>query len=164
MVIDADALWLLAKYPNLKEKLADRQFVLTPHIGEFAGLTGQTVPDIKKDLYSAACQYTKEMEGTLVLKDAATLICDKRHSYQIINTVGNDGMATAGSGDVLAGIIGSLMARGMNPFESAGVGVYWHGLAGDIAAEKNGKNALMANDIIEYLYEAEMLRNGETYD
>lgn len=165
MVLDADALWLISKYPETKNLFAGKQAIFTPHVGEFAMLTGRTVSEIKKNLCQHALEYSEANDETLVLKDAATIISEKEQSYQIVNTVGNDGMATAGSGDVLAGIIGSLLAKGMETFQAASVGAYWHGVAGDIAASKLGKNALMANDIIEALNEAENgFLNGEWND
>jgi len=161
VVLDADALWLLANHPELMFELLGKKFVLTPHIQEFSLLSGKSIENIKKDIYTTAEEYIKSVSGTLVLKDAATLIGNNDYSYKIINTTGNDGMATAGSGDVLAGIIGGLLARGLNTFEAAATGVYWHGISGNIASRIKGKNALVASDIINSLPKAE---TGVAYD
>ncbi len=161
IVIDADGLWLIAKHSELISELSEKEFVFTPHIQEFSLLSGKSIEDIKKDIYTTVEEYLNTISGTLVLKDAVTLIGNNDYLYKIINTIGNDGMATAGSGDVLAGIIGALLARGLDTFEAAAVGVYWHGLAGNIASLINGKNALMATDIINSLSKAE---TGAAYD
>ena len=90
-------------------------------------------------------------KGVLVMKDARTLVAESGRKSVYVNESGNSGMATAGSGDVLTGIIGTLLAQKMDCFEAATMGVYLHGLAGDKAVEKIGKRACMAGDIIEGL-------------
>jgi len=90
-------------------------------------------------------------KGVLVMKDARTLVTEAGRDAVYVNGSGNSGMATAGSGDVLTGIIGTLLAQKMNCFEAASMGVYLHGVAGDRAAERVGKRACMAGDIIEGL-------------
>lgn len=156
-IVDADALQLLAKkkkYILPYEKQEGRicwslpeHFILTPHLKEMAALlgNGMEVSEIKSSLLDIvlACKMNKNV---LVLKDARTLVIQSENCY--INTSGNNGMATAGSGDVLTGIIAGLLGQGVEPYLAAALGVYIHGFAGDIAAEKKGWYSLMAQDII----------------
>lgn len=156
-VMDADALQLLSnkrEYVSAYEKQKERiswnlpeNFILTPHLKEMADLLGNgiKVSEIKKSLLDIvlACKRNKNV---LVLKDARTLVICEEQCY--INTTGNNGMATAGSGDVLTGIIVGLLGQGMKPYLAAALGVYLHGLAGDLAAKKKGVYSLMAQDII----------------
>lgn len=134
-VIDADALFSKT-YPRLS--------ILTPHHGEMHKL-------LKTEVTSAACQaFAKEKNVTLVLKGAPTLIF---HPTQLprVMTYGDPGMATAGSGDVLSGILASLLAQGLHSLEAATLGVYLHGLAGQIAAREKTSYCMIASDIIHYL-------------
>lgn len=152
LVIDADGLNLIAE----KEELAGltgggRQIILTPHLGEFARLCGCTVKEAKKRILSAPLELAEKYGCVVVCKDARTVVADCSENTIYVNTTGNDGMATAGMGDVLAGVIGGLLAQGMVPLEAARLGVYVHGLAGDMAAENKGRYALMAGDMIEQL-------------
>ena len=155
-VVDADALHLLVKLgritPYQKEKPCHwnlpKHFILTPHRREMAMLLGNqtTVQDICDNLLSIL-DSCKDNPNVLVLKDARTIVLGNYQCY--VNTSGNDGMATAGAGDVLTGVIAGLAGQGMSPFDAAKLGVYLHGLAGDKAASKKGKYSLMAEDIIE---------------
>lgn len=159
-VVDADALHLLVKLgripPYQKGKVCrwnlPKHFILTPHRKEMAMLLGNqiTVKEIHDNLLSVldAC---KENSSILVLKDARTIVLGNQQCY--VNTSGNDGMATAGAGDVLTGVIAGLAGQGMLPFDAAISGVYLHGLAGDKAASQKGKYSLMAEDIIEGIME-----------
>ncbi|MDI6778715.1 MAG: NAD(P)H-hydrate dehydratase [Bacteroidota bacterium] len=146
MLIDADGLTILSKNPALIKNRKSKYFILTPHTGEFARLTGLSVDEIEKDKINIAREFARKNKLTLVLKDAPTITASA-DGRVIINSTGNAGMATAGSGDVLAGIIGGLWAQGMTDFEAAYAGVFLHGLAGDIAKEKLGERSLMALDI-----------------
>lgn len=153
LVIDADGLNVLAEnfglYNSLKKTIIEknRAVILTPHIGEFARLTGKSVSQIKADFLKEAGDYAKDCGCVLVCKDARTAVCrDDRPVY--LNRTGNSGMATAGSGDVLAGMITGLLAQGMEAFEAAELGVYLHGKAGDLAAEEKSEYTLLAGDII----------------
>lgn len=119
---------------------------MTPHIGEMSRLTGKSIADIKSNIISVAVDYAKEHKCICVLKDARTIVTDGDEVY--INVSGNDGMATGGSGDVLSGIITSLMAQGMDCFDAAKLGVYMHGLAGDEAARARTRYSMVAGDII----------------
>lgn len=156
MVMDADALNLLAKNDALLGKLQfgrrknDAGIVLTPHLGEFARLMRAPVSEIKKDLLGTCKAFTKKYDVSLVCKDARTVIT-KRGKLTYLNSSGNNGMATAGSGDVLTGIIAGLLAQGMSGFEAAVIGAYAHGLAGDYAREHASSYYIMAQDIIQSL-------------
>lgn len=150
LVIDADALNVLAAN---KEALAllPAGSILTPHPGELIRLFGDTPNSfVRLELLR---RKARELNVYIVLKGAYTCIaCPDGACY--FNTTGNPGMATGGSGDVLTGIITGLLAQGYAPFEAAQTGVYIHGLAGDIAAQALGHEALIAGDIVEYLGKA----------
>lgn len=154
-VIDADALQILAK--ERKEIQAfdgeraiwslGEQVIVTPHLKEMADMLGEKVcvKDLQQRIYDiqSICAQNKNV---LVLKDARTLVVQGEKCY--INLSGNDGMATAGSGDVLTGIILGLLAQGLEPYEAATLGVYIHGLAGDHAAKRMGTYSMTASDLI----------------
>lgn len=150
LLIDADGLNLLAENPELERALVERKsdVILTPHVGELARLTKENVSTLKENLPFHAMKLAEQLRAIVVAKDARTFVC-KKHMPICVNLRGNSGMATAGSGDVLAGIIVGMIAQGMRPFEAAGVGVYLHACAGDLAAEEMGEHALMAGDITE---------------
>ena len=151
IVIDADALTALSSNMNfIKESKA--AMVLTPHAGEFGRLTGETVPDDIQERFVNVLEFAKEYGVTLLLKGSPTIIaCPKGNRY--LNPTGNDGMATAGSGDVLTGIIGSLLAQGMTAEDAAVCGAFIHGTAGDIAADALTPRAMIAGDLIDFLPE-----------
>ncbi len=152
IVIDADALTALSGDMNaLIESKAP--IVLTPHSGEFQRLTGETVPDDIQDRFKIALDFAKNYNVTLLLKGSPTIIaCPNGNCY--LNPTGNHGMATAGSGDVLTGIIGSLLAQGMTAQDAAICGAFIHGTAGDIAADALTPRAMIAGDMIDSLPEA----------
>jgi hydroxyethylthiazole kinase-like uncharacterized protein yjeF len=126
---------------------------LTPHPGElkqlWAGLLRKPLPTKRQE---QAIELANKTKTTVVLKGAGTVVTDGQKVY--INKTGNPGMATAGAGDVLTGVITALMGQGLSNFDAAVLGVYVHGLAGDIAAKKTGQISLIATDIIEALPEA----------
>jgi len=152
LLIDGDGLNNLS---NIKDwpKKAKAKLILTPHPGEmkrlWTGLLREKQPADRQQQASKLAQHTKSV---VVLKGAGTVVTDGGKVY--INKTGNPGMATAGSGDVLTGIITALVGQGLDNFDAAVLGVYIHGLAGDIAAEKVGQISLMATDIIESLPDA----------
>jgi ADP-dependent NAD(P)H-hydrate dehydratase len=149
MVFDADALFALAAEPEVLTQPGGPR-ILTPHPGEFARLIGRKLDaDARND---AAVQLAARCGIVVVLKGHRTLITDGRR--QAINTTGNPGMATGGSGDVLTGLITALACQHLEPFDAARLGVYLHGLAGDLAAEELGQVSLIASDLIQYLPEA----------
>ena len=154
LVIDADGINLLAHREYLRDmlhlKAAEDQVIITPHLMEMSRFTGLTAGQIKEDMAGTALKYASEYQMTVALKDATTVTASS-DGRLVKNTTGNNGMSTAGSGDVLAGIIASLLAQRMNAFDAASVGVYLHGAAGDIAAERFGVRGMMARDEVEAL-------------
>lgn len=151
-ILDADALNLLAGDVMLKEKVfaAKASLILTPHVLEFSRLSGLSVEEIKADRVSAARKFATENRCIVVLKDAQTVVADTEGNV-CISVKGNDGMAVAGSGDVLAGVIAGIAGQIKNPYMAACVGVYVHGWAGDMAAEKLGTHSMLPSDMIHCL-------------
>lgn len=155
LVIDADGINAISKDLNILN--ANKEIILTPHLGEFARLSKLSVDEIKKDKVSLAKNFAKTYNLVLVLKSNETIITDGDKLY--INKIGNPGMATAGSGDVLTGIISTLLHR-LDAYDAAVLGVYIHSLAGDLAASYFGEESIIASDIINYLPDAfKLLRN-----
>lgn len=150
LLIDADGLNLLSKNLNLLEERKDFSTILTPHEGEFARITGISLEEIKNNREKLAVDFAKKHKVILVLKGHETIVTDGKNIY--INKTGNSGMATGGSGDVLTGIISAFM-KNYSLYDAARLGVYVHGLAGDIYAYKNSKTSLRARDLIENLSE-----------
>ena len=147
MVLDADGLNALsARMDQLDRPLGPR--VLTPHPGEFERLAG-VKPRSEEERVEAAAQLASRLGVTVVLKGHRTVVSDGERS--VVNGTGNPGMATGGSGDVLTGLIASLVCQGLTPFEAARLGVYLHGRAGDIAAESLGHESLTAGDIVTHI-------------
>jgi hydroxyethylthiazole kinase-like uncharacterized protein yjeF len=159
-VIDADALTILSHGEIPLSEIKFSSLVLTPHIGELARLLKVAVEELKdrerRELL--AKQYAKENKIILVVKGYRTIITDGNDVYK--NTTGNPGMATAGSGDVLSGILGGLLAqvyagnKKIAVYDVVKLGVHLHGLAGDIAAKKYTETALISTDIINFIPEA----------
>jgi len=150
MVIDADALNLIAAHKLLKSVPKDA--ILTPHPGEFARLTAAQSESVQNRARSAR-DFAKDHHLTLLLKGAPT-ICFDASGFGMINPTGNPGLATAGTGDVLTGIVAALRAQGLSSHASAWVGAYLHGRAADLAVEDVGEASLVAGDVIEYLPDA----------
>ena len=126
--------------------------VITPHLGEMSRLTQKSISEIQENLIETATEFAQNHHVTCVLKDFHTVIaCENTPVY--LNLSGNNGMATAGSGDVLTGIIGTLLAQGIEPQQAAAYGVFLHGLAGDMTVKKTGTHGMCAQDIIEGLKE-----------
>ncbi len=154
MVIDADGLNNLAKIPDFEKILIKRKqpTVLTPHIGEMSRLTGISTSEINKNMEEVAKQFSQKTKTYIVLKSSRTVIAtpDGKIFYSI---KGNEGMATAGTGDVLAGILGSLLNR-LPVEEALKTGVYLHGLSGDLAVKEKGIESLQATDLIKFIPEA----------
>lgn len=154
IVIDADGLNLIAASQELQTMVQNagrggRTIVLTPHLGEFARLYGCSVSEAREHLLEYPVQMAERMQAVIVCKDARTVVTAPGAARHYLNTSGNDGMATAGSGDVLAGMIGALLAQHMNGPDAAVSGVYLHGAAGDLAAQRKTRRSMMATDIIE---------------
>ncbi len=149
MVIDADGLNCLGeKVQYLTER--DVPTVLTPHPGEMARLTGKSVEEIEADRFGSARKLAKETEAVVVLKGANTVIAAPEGDVYV-NPTGNSGMAKGGSGDVLTGLIGGLMAQGLDALDAACAGVYIHGMAGDTVASHLGERGMTARDILQTL-------------
>jgi len=146
-VIDADGLNLIAKDPGVLKKCRS-SLILTPHPGEMSRLTRIPMKQIQVRRIEIARSFAQKYRVTLVLKGAHTVIAGKSGEVYI-NPTGNPGMATAGSGDVLSGIIASLVGQGLKPEPAAFCGVYLHGLSGDILSEKLGDRGMLAGDLIE---------------
>jgi NAD(P)H-hydrate epimerase len=159
MVIDADGLNALAPWPEDLKGSDDAPIIITPHPGEMARLTGRTNAEIAADRIIIAREFATRHHIVTVLKGSRTIIAAPDGEVYI-NPTGNAGMATAGSGDVLTGLVAGLIAqRPSEPLEATIAAVYLHGLAGDLAANKLGMRSLIASDIIAYLSEA-MLQVG----
>ncbi len=140
-LLDADALNLLARHPDLWGKVGF-PFVLTPHSGELQRLLGRNFPERKEAAFVA----TERFHGTLVLKGPQSLVT-AREAGLTWNGSGNPGMASGGMGDVLSGVIGTLLAQGYPPLEAARLGVFWHGRAGDFAAAQGREQTVHAGQV-----------------
>ncbi|SFB69436.1 NAD(P)H-hydrate dehydratase [Butyrivibrio sp. YAB3001] len=156
LVVDADAINLISQNGDLKKLLSDfsrygKKLILTPHLGEFARLFGCDIRDCKEHVLEYPRDLAKKLHCTIICKDARSIVADENEKQIYINVSGNDGMATAGSGDVLAGILGAMMGYDMSSFEIACLGAYLHGLAGDKAARLKGRHSMIASDIIDGL-------------
>ncbi|MCD8231677.1 MAG: NAD(P)H-hydrate dehydratase [Clostridiales bacterium] len=145
-LVDADGLNILSEHMDWMIGCSGI-LVVTPHLGEMSRLSGMTIGEIKKDLIRVARDFSDRYDIVTVLKDARTVTAAP-DGRVFINVTGNHGMATAGSGDVLTGIIGALLGRRIPPDQAASLGVMIHGMAGDAAAETVGKTPMTASDII----------------
>lgn len=150
IVIDADGITNLSKDIKLLKNRKEFTTILTPHNAEFSRLSGYSINDIQNNREKLAKKFAKEYKCILLLKGNKTIVTDGERVYT--NYSGNPGMATAGSGDVLTGIIVSLIARGIDIFEATSCGSYMHGRAGDLASYEIGEEALIASDIIKKIY------------
>jgi NAD(P)H-hydrate epimerase len=150
-VIDADALNALAGNTDiLTERLA--QTVITPHPGEMARLFGVTPKDVLNDWLGFARRAMNDFDAVTVLKSSRTVISGIDETT--INTTGNPGLATAGTGDVLAGMVAALIAQRVNRYDAASIAAYLHGLAGDLAAADLTEYGLIASDVVDYIPDA----------
>jgi len=147
-VVDADAINALVGHLKILGPV-----VLTPHPGEMARLLKISVKKVQKNRKEIAKKFAKAYKMALVLKGRNTVVNDYKGN-QYINKTGNAGMATAGSGDVLSGMIGAFLGQGLNSFDAAKYAVYLHGLAGDLAAKEKTQISLIASDIIAKIPEA----------
>ena len=151
-IIDADALYAISTDISvLKERVAP--IVITPHPGEMATLLGTTAADVQSNRLETARSFASEYNVVVVLKGAGTVVASPSGDAYI-NTTGTSGMATGGTGDVLSGMIGGLLAQRLEPLSAAAAGVYLHGLAGEIAADKLGDAAMIASDVANSLSDA----------
>ena len=154
MLIDADGINLLAD-PALRKELLSRTgpTVLTPHPGEMGRMMGATTDDVVRDPMGFVTRAVEATNATVLLKGATTFIGTSEDRIYL-NDYPNDGMATAGSGDVLSGMIGGLLGQGMDVNEAVVLGVYLHSLSGDFAAQKLGHRSMTASDIISHVGES----------
>ena len=150
IVADADALNILANHRAWMQQLP-KGIILTPHVKEFDRMEGHSSDSYER--LTKARHLAERLQGYVILKGRYTAIC-LPDGHVFFNPTGNAGMATAGSGDVLTGILTALLARGYNPQDACVVGVYLHGLAGDLAARDLGEESLIAEDIIRYISRA----------
>ena len=143
-------------------KEAKGTVIVTPHLGEMARLIHEDVQVIQNRLLETAKEFAENYEVICVLKDARTVTAVPG-GFAWVNDSGNNGMATAGSGDVLTGVLAGLIAQGMEPQYAASMGVYLHGLAGDVQTKERGAYGLMAQDILEGIARvlAEFSRQGK---
>ncbi len=156
LVLDADALFALSGHLSILQQ-SKAEIILTPHVGEFARLVSQTREEIDTKRIDIAQTFAVEFGVTLVLKGAPTVVAT-RDGGIYVNPTGNPGMATAGAGDVLSGIIAGFVAQGSTPDRAACSGVYLHGLAGDHAKTNVGEYGLIATDLIRSF--AEVLKDA----
>jgi NAD(P)H-hydrate epimerase len=155
--VDADGLNALAPRadaPGALEALRRQApTVLTPHPGEMGRLIGGSVPEIQRQRPGVALDLARETGAVVVLKGERTVVADAKDDRSAVNPTGNPGMATGGTGDVLAGVVGALLAR-HDAWRAATAGVYVHGRAGDLVARRQGEEGLVAGDLVEALPEA----------
>jgi NAD(P)H-hydrate epimerase len=149
MVIDADALTALVGHLDLLGK-APAARCLTPHPGELARLLGRPPADVQRDRIAVARDFALTSRAHLVLKGAGSVIAHP-DGIVLVNPTGNPGLASGGSGDVLTGMVGAFLGRGLGPEAALASAVYLHGLAGDVAAEQFGEESLIARDVIASL-------------
>jgi NAD(P)H-hydrate epimerase len=152
LILDADAVTVLADHVDAISA-AKCPVVLTPHPGEFAALFGLKAEEVQEDRFGMVRMASDKLGATVVLKGAGTVIAAPGRPVAI-NLTGNPGMASGGSGDVLAGLVAGLVAQGIAPFEAACAAVWLHGRAGDLAAAEKSQAAMLASDLIEKLPEA----------
>ena len=151
LLLDADALNVLGEdLGGLRDRPGPA--VLTPHPGEMARLFGTATKGIQAKRRDFAARCARRSGAVVVLKGFRTLVTDGEVCFE--NPTGNPGMATGGMGDVLSGFLGAFLARGLPPVEAAILGVFLHGFAGDLAAQKHGQESLIASDVIAALPEA----------
>lgn len=149
IVMDADALNIMSQKPSLwKNRKAE--IIITPHLGEMSRLSSKSIADIQNHMIEASQEFAEAYQVTCVLKDAHT-VTSTPDGTSYLNLSGNNGMATAGSGDVLSGIIGSLIVQHNSISKAASLGVFLHGLSGDEALLSNGTHGIIADDIIDGL-------------
>lgn len=151
LIMDADALNIAAKDISVLKRCRST-VIITPHIGEMSRLTGMTAEELKDGRMEAAGRFAADNDVIVVMKDAVTVVAENNPGCRMyINASGTSGMAKAGSGDVLTGIIAGMYMMGVEPYSAAAMGVYVHGLAGEEAAAQKGINSVIATDIAEHI-------------
>jgi len=152
LIMDADALNAAAAHGLLAKRNTVTPCVITPHPGEFSRLTGKPASDDEETRISTAVEFATTHGLTVVLKGPRTVVTNGERLF--MNTTGNSGMAKGGSGDVLTGIVASLLGQKMNAFEAAALAVHAHGRAGDLAASELGQRGMIASDLLKSLPKA----------
>ncbi|HVH13138.1 MAG TPA: ADP/ATP-dependent (S)-NAD(P)H-hydrate dehydratase, partial [Longimicrobium sp.] len=147
LLLDADAVTLLAAKPTLRDEAGDRPLLLTPHPGEMSRLLSRPVGEITADPFAAATEAAERFRCAVLLKGAPSLVAAPGAATRV-NVAGHSGIATGGNGDVLSGIVGALLARGMEPADAAGAGLYLAGRAAEIAGRGRG---LLPRDVADAL-------------
>lgn len=151
-VLDADGINAVSGNLEIFRKIKV-PYIITPHPGEMARLIGKKIPEMQKNRIDIALNFAKMYNAVVVLKGFGTVVSEPSGDYYI-NKSGNPGMASAGMGDVLTGMIGSFLAQGFDKYKSARLAVYLHGLAGDLAAKQMSESSLIASDVLEKIPEA----------
>ncbi len=146
-VIDADGLNLLAQCKEVLQQNPKREIILTPHMKEMSGLLGCSVQELAKERFGKLKEFTGQYPVICALKDSRTVVAGRGERY-FVNTAGNQAMAKAGSGDVLAGVVTALLAQHMNAYDAAVTGVYLHACGGDEAQKMCGSYSVLAEDLI----------------
>jgi NAD(P)H-hydrate epimerase len=152
VIIDADAINILAQNPRIIDKIK-APFILTPHPGEFSRLVGSPPREINAERIDWALKYSRRTGGVVVLKGAPTIVAAPEGEI-FVNPTGNSGLATAGSGDVLAGMIAGFLAQTRSLLDAAVCGVFLHGLAADHKMKRSNEYSLVAGDLIEQIPES----------
>ena len=148
VVLDADGLNAFVDRPE-RLRGGDVPVIITPHPGEFARLLETDTKAVQADRQALAARFARDHRLIVVLKGQHTLVTDGHRVYR--NTTGNPGLATGGTGDVLTGLIAALVGQRLDPFDAAVLGVYLHGLAGDLARDAIGEVSLLATDVLDFL-------------
>jgi NAD(P)H-hydrate epimerase len=160
LVLDADALNSLAgRATDLR--LHHGPVVITPHPGEFARLLDCDIAAVQADRKRLAARFAEAHHAIVVLKGQGTVVTDGRRIA--VNETGNPGMATGGTGDVLAGLVAALLGQGLEPFAAARLAVHLHGLAGDLGRADKGETSLIATDLLDYLPRAFLAHTAAPY-
>jgi NAD(P)H-hydrate epimerase len=152
LLVDADGLNALSTNPEALAASAEPK-VLTPHPGEMARLSGCTTAEVQQDRVACATAFAARHHCVVVLKGHGTVVADPGGGV-FVNSTGNSGLAKGGTGDVLSGLIGGLMAQRLAPLHAAVLGVFVHGLAGDVAAARKTERGMIASDVLAALPEA----------
>jgi NAD(P)H-hydrate epimerase len=153
IVLDADAITVLSDDPDRLTGSEERHVIITPHPGEMARLIGASISDVQNNRLEVATDFATTHRVHVVLKGHRTVIATPE-GHVFINPTGNPGMASGGTGDVLTGIVGAFLARGMDAADALVAAVYLHGSAGDLAAARLGEESLIASDVIDSLPDA----------
>lgn len=159
MVVDADALNLIAQSRLSLPPLASRQWILTPHPGEAARLLNVSIKKIQSDRVAAVKALQKKLGGTVILKGAGSLVFTSNQRLHVCDA-GNPGMASGGMGDVLSGLLGGLLGQGLSVDDAACLGVVLHASAADMAVSECGQSGLLATDLIPYVRQLLNQRDG----